>query len=108
MGEPAPAKSGPSAHRRFSGTEHRKLEEILDDVGRHFIPWRKVVARLKEAGFPERTTKSVRNHHLRMRHTRCVQPGGTNICRVCLLPQRGHVCVGKDPCPEPEAEEGER
>lgn len=107
MGEPAPAASGPSAHRRFSGAEHRQLEAILDDVGRHFIPWLKVVARLKEAGFPERTTKSVRNHHLRMRYTRRVQPDSRNTCRVCKLPQRGHVCGGGDPWPEPEAEEGE-
>ena len=52
MGDPKPAAAGQSAHRRFSGAEHRKLEEILDDVGRHLIPWRRVVARLKEAGFP--------------------------------------------------------
>ncbi len=102
MGDTVPAKSASSAHRRFSGAEHLKLEEILDDVGRHFIPWRKVVARLKEAGFPERTTKSVRNHHLRMRQLRRVQPGGTNICRVCFLPQRGHVCRGPQRSPPPE------
>tara|TARA_Y100000748_G_C15119400_1_gene341577 strand:- start:195 stop:521 length:327 start_codon:yes stop_codon:yes gene_type:complete len=107
MADPEPAASGPSAHRRFSGAEHRQLEAILDDVGRHFIPWLKVVARLKEAGFPERTTKSVRNHHLRMRRLSRAQPGGTNICRVCLLPQRGHVCRGPHPAPDPDPEDAE-
>ena len=102
MGDPEPAASGPSAHRRFSGAEHRQLEAILDDVGRHFIPWRKVVARLKEAGFPERTTKSVRNHHLRMRRLGRLPPDSRNNCRVCGLPQRGHVCGGRDPAPDPE------
>ena len=87
---------------RFTGEEHQKLEEILDEVGRRQIPWVKVVERLKEAGFPERTTKSVRNHHLRMRRLGRLQPDSRNNCRVCGLPQRGHVCGGRDPAPDPE------
>ena len=108
MRDPANAEGATSKHRRFSGAEHRKLEEILDEVGRRHIPWRKVVVRLKEAGFPERTTRSVRNHHLRMRQLLRIQPDSRNNCRVCGLPMRGHVCGGRrDLDPEPEAEEGE-
>ncbi len=84
-----------SERRRFTGEEHQKLEEILDEVGRRQIPWVKVVERLKEAGFPERTTKSVRNHYMRMRHLSRMQPETKNYCRICKLPQRGHVCLGK-------------
>ena len=81
--------------RRFTGEEHQKLEEILDEVGRRQIPWVKVVQRLKEAGFPERTTKSVRNHYMRMRHLGRLPVESKNYCRICKLPQRGHVCLGK-------------
>jgi|SaaInlV_125m_DNA_1040241.scaffolds.fasta_scaffold02284_2 hypothetical protein len=81
--------------RRFTGEEHEKLDEILDEVGRRQIPWVKVVERLKAAGFPERTTKSVRNHYMRMRHLSRAPPVPKNYCRFCHQPQRGHVCFGK-------------
>lgn len=91
------ASSAPAGERRrFTAEEHYRLQEILDEVGRRQIPWVKVVKRLSEDGkFPERTTKSVRNHYMRMRHMSRLPPETKNYCSTCKLPQRGHLCLGK-------------
>lgn len=83
--------------RRCSGAEDRKREEIIKEMqalGR--VNWTKVVEQLKAAGFPERTTKSVRNRHLRLRMHLVRKPEQRNRCRVCGLLQRGHVCGGRE------------
>ncbi len=98
---PAPAR------RTFSGEEHLKLEEIIQEMGRNSIRWAAVVKRLAEAGFAERTAKSVRNHYLRMRQFKRMQPEQTNYCRICKLPQRGHVCLGKKKVAPPKAVVGD-
>ncbi len=59
------------------------------------VNWTKVVEKMKEAGFPERTTKSVRNRHLRLRAFG--SPEARNRCRVCKQFQLGHVCGGREP-----------
>ena len=81
------------APRRFTGAEDRKRDEIMNEMER--VSWTKVVERLKEAGFPERTTKSVRNRHLRLRAFG--SPESRNRCRVCGQFQMGHVCGGREP-----------
>ena len=81
--------------RRCSGAEDRKREEIIKELqaaGR--VIWSKVVEQLKAAGFPERTPKSVRNRHLRLRMHLVRKPEQRNRCRVCGALQRGHVCGG--------------
>ena len=90
--------------RTFTGEEHQKLEEIITEMGRHNIRWSTVVRKLADAGFTERTTKSVRNHYMRMRQCERLQPDQKNYCRICGLPQRGHVCLGKK---APRAVEGD-
>ena len=83
--------------KRFTGAEDRKREEIIkemQEVGR--VNWTKVVERMKEAGFPERTTKSVRNRHLRLRLHLLRKPEQRNRCRVCGQLMRGHVCGGRE------------
>ena len=83
---------------RFSGNEDRARIAIVAEMER--VKWGVVAAKLKEAGFPERTAKSVRNRHLRWRlFLEAEQMGalvGQNInrCRVCGQYMRGHVCSG--------------
>lgn len=79
--------------RRFTGAEDRKRDEIMNEMER--VSWTKVVQKMKEAGFPERTTKSVRNRHLRLRAFG--SPEARNRCRVCGQFQLGHVCGGREP-----------
>ncbi len=82
---------------RFSGDEDRARIAIVASMER--VKWADVVERLVEEGFPERTTKSVRNRHLRWRtFEEARRTGalgrGTNRCRTCGLDMRGHVCGG--------------
>lgn len=83
---------------RFSGDEDRACIAIVAEMGR--VKWRDVVEKLKEAGFPERTAKSVRNRHLRWRvyqeaeRTGALVGQNINRCRVCAQYMRGHVCSG--------------
>ena len=82
---------------RCTGAEDRKREEIIKEMqetGR--VNWTKVVEKMKEAGFPERTTQSVRNRHLRVRMAALRKPLQRNRCRLCGLLQRGHVCGGRE------------
>ena len=82
--------------KRFTGAEDRKREEIIKEMqeaGR--VSWTKVVEKMKEAGFPERTAKSVRNRHLRLRMHLLRKPEQRNRCRLCGELQRGHVCGGR-------------
>ena len=82
--------------KRFTGAEDRKREEIIEEMrGAGRISWTKVMQKMKEAGFPERTVKSVRNRHLRLRWVQVHKPEQRNRCRVCGLLQRGHVCGGR-------------
>ncbi len=83
--------------KRFTGPEDRKREEIIREmqaVGR--VNWTKVVEKMMEAGFPERTTKSIRNRHLRLRMHLLRKPEQRNRCRMCGQLQRGHVCGGRE------------
>jgi len=94
MAEPV-RKAAPTP-KRFTGAEDRKREEIIAEmksVGR--VSWTKIVEKMKEAGFPERTTKSVRNRHLRLRWVQIHKPEQRNRCRRCGMLQRGHVCGGQ-------------
>lgn len=82
---------------RFTGNEDRALIQIASEAEK--IRWAKVVAELKERGFPERTEKSVRNRYLRWRvceQAKRVEPDRRNInrCKTCGLFMRGHVCGG--------------
>lgn len=85
-------------HQRFTGGEQLALIEIVKAQKR--VRWSKVAQELEERGFPKRTPKSVRNHHLRWRQATS-SGGGTskNVCRKCGRPQRGHVCEIADEAP---------
>jgi hypothetical protein len=94
MAAPAPAPA--PAAKRFTGAEDRKREEIIAEMksaGR--VSWAKVVEKMKEADFPARTAKSVRNRHLRLRWVQIHKPQQRNRCRLCGQWQRGHVCGGR-------------
>ena len=82
---------------RCTGNEDRARIAIVASMER--VKWTDVVQQLAEAGFPERTTKSVRNRHLRWRlYEEARRSGsigrGMNRCRTCGLDMRGHVCGG--------------
>jgi hypothetical protein len=82
---------------RFTGNEDRARIAIVASMKR--VKWADVVEQLSEAGFPERTTKSVRNRHLRWRAFEEAKRSGAlgrgpNRCRTCGLDLRGHVCGG--------------
>ena len=88
-----PTAPGP---KRFTGAEDQKRSEVIQDLGgAGRISWTKVVEKMKEAGFPERTAKSVRNRHLRLRWVQVYKPEQRNRCRTCGQLQRGHVCAGR-------------
>jgi len=91
---PAPAPKAAPAPKRFTGAEDRKRDEVIGGMGKR-ISWTKVVAVMQEAGFPERTTKSARNRHLRLRAFG--NPHARNRCRKCGVFQMGHVCGGREP-----------
>jgi hypothetical protein len=83
--------------RVWTGDEDRARIAIV--AGMERVKWADVAERLVEEGFPERTTKSVRNRHLRWRtFEEARRTGalgrGTNRCRTCGLDMRGHVCGG--------------
>lgn len=83
---------------RFTGDEDRARIAIVAEMER--VKWGDVVEKLKEAGFPERTAKSVRNRHLRWRLFQEAEQTGAlvgqniNLCRRCGKYMRGHVCGG--------------
>ena len=80
------------AHVRFTGHEDRARNAILATMKR--IRWKDVLDQLAQAGFPQRTVKSVRNRHLRLRTEARLKVQSKNKCKVCGLDQRGHVCGG--------------
>lgn len=80
------------AKTRFTGKEDRARCDIVVAMKR--VKWAKVAEELRGAGFPERTPKSVRNRHLRVRQAAIRKTESKNMCRTCGLPQRGHVCGG--------------
>ena len=78
--------------QRFTGAEDLALVEILKQQKKR-VDWLKVVKQLQELGFPKRSTKSVRNHHLRRQNAqRATSAPAKNYCRKCGKLQRGHVC----------------
>ena len=83
---------------RCTGDEDRARIAIVAEMQR--VKWADVVEKLEEAGFPERTAKSVRNRHLRWRQFQEAERTGAwagqniNRCRLCGQYVRGHVCSG--------------
>ncbi len=87
--------------QRFTGAEDVALVELLDGQKKR-IDWCKVAKELHERGFPKRTTKSVRNHHLRRKNAQNGTRGpNKNRCRICGKMQKGHVCEIIDTAPPP-------
>jgi|SaaInlV_125m_DNA_1040241.scaffolds.fasta_scaffold05898_3 hypothetical protein len=97
---PPPSKP---THVRFTGNEDRARNAIIAEMTT--LRWKDVLDQLEQAGFPQRTIKSVRNRHLRLRTEARLKVESKNKCNVCGLDQRGHVCGGlKGPNVEDQAE----
>ena len=79
--------------RRFSGLEDRARIKIVAESERGVV-WTEVSQKLEEQGFPHRSISSIRNRHLRFKLCKIMKPDSKNQCRVCGLPQKGHVCGG--------------
>ena len=95
--------------QRFTGAEDVALLAILKDREEQTrrVDWRKVAKQLQERGFPNRSTKSVRNHHLRRANAPGYPAPAKNRCRKCGKLQRGHVCEIMDEGSGPAASEAE-
>ena len=84
------------AQSRFTGDEDRALLEIMEAMT--LVRWEAIAKALHERGFPLRTAKSIRNHHLRQRKASLETPNlaghiGKNRCRKCGMWRKGHVCA---------------
>ena len=88
--KPAPA---PMPKKRFTGNEDRARIAIVAAMQRR-VKWTEVVAQLEAEGYPKRSVESVRNRHRRWQKADATKPESKNMCRICGLPQRGHVCGG--------------
>ena len=103
----APRGGAHATARRFEAKEDEEMQKMLKTFKdkKKQVVWSEVVAGLEQLGCQKRTTKSVRNHALRMKHnnTPMALAGAKNFCRICKLPQRGHVCLGPPPAPTSSA-----
>jgi len=81
------------ARRRFSGLEDRARIAIVAKFKRGVV-WAEVLQKLEEQGFAHRSINSIRNRHMRSKLCTIMKPDSKNQCRVCGLPQKGHVCGG--------------
>lgn len=81
--------------KRFTGNEDRARIAIVAAMEKKKrVKWTDVVAALEEQGYPKRTVESVRHRHRRWQKADATKPESKNMCRICGLPQRGHVCGG--------------
>lgn len=81
------------AKKRFTGNEDRARIAIVAAMKQR-VKWSDVAVKLEAAGYPKRSVESVRNRHRRWQQASTTKPESKNACRICGLPQRGHVCGG--------------
>ena len=85
---------------RFTGDEDRAMIEIMEEMAP--VRWAKVAQQLHERGFPLRTAKSIRNHHLRRQKAELSLADCKNRCRKCGMWRKGHVCAVTSASTPPE------
>lgn len=90
--------------RRFTGKEDVALNEIVDGRKTRRVNWKTVATTLEELGYNKRSSKSVRNRHMRQKQyqSSVFNQTGRNVCRKCGLPQRGHICLLEKDTAKPE------